>query len=166
LIRHTCGGHEVKTMDMSIKPTPIQLVRSRFIEITEWRSRGVTWAEICDQLQSAGLKISTKTLNAVYQRELSRRSSPRSIAAAQWALANNAKITNLRELGASWLAILDSVPPQPANGGAIPTLNMLITEYELVASHKRISTSIPIRQADNEAGAALKDSASPFHRVM
>ncbi|MHB1733108.1 MAG: hypothetical protein ACYCU8_06585 [Ferrimicrobium acidiphilum] len=160
------GGHEVKTRNKLSKPTPIQVVRARFTEITEWRSRGVTWAEICDQLQSAGLKISTKALCTIYQREFKRRNSPPCIAAAQWARENSAEIANLRDQGASWLAILDSVPPQPGSNGDVPTLNMLITEYELVASHKRISTSIPIRQTDNEARAALKDSASPFHQVM
>jgi hypothetical protein len=160
------GGHEVKTRNKPSKPTPIQVVRARFTEITEWRAQGDTWAEICNRLQSVGLKISTKALCAIYQREFKRRNSPPYIAAAQWALANNAKITNLRDQGASWLAIADSVPPQPASNGDVPTLNMLITEYELVASRKRISTSIPIRQTDNEVGAALKDSPSPFHRVM
>ena len=146
---------------MPIKPTPIQLIRARFIEITEWRSRGVTWAEICDQLQSAGLKISTRTLTAVYQREFKRRNSPPYIAAAQWALTNNVKVTNLREQGASWLAILDSVPPQPANDGAIPTLNMLITEYELVASRRIISMGDPLPQRVSYTDQSTSVNAAP-----
>ncbi|WP_276940406.1 hypothetical protein [Ferrimicrobium acidiphilum] len=146
---------------MPIKPTPIQLIRARFIEITEWRSRGVTWAEICNQLQSAGLKISTRTLTAVYQREFKRRNSPPYIAAAQWALTNNVKVTNLREQGASWLAILDSVPPQPANDGAIPTLNMLITEYELVASRRIISMGDPLPQRVSYTDQSTSVNAAP-----
>ena len=146
---------------MPIKPTPIQLIRARFIEITEWRSRGVTWAEICNQLQSAGLKISTRTLTAVYQREFKRRNFPSYIAAAQWALTNNVKVTNLREQGASWLAILDSVPPQPANDGAIPTLNMLITEYELVASRRIISMGDPLPQRVSYTDQSTSVNAAP-----
>ncbi|WP_298337518.1 hypothetical protein [Ferrimicrobium sp.] len=132
-----------------------QMVRVHFDEIIEWRARGVRWSEIAKQMQVASREMNSNTLRTLYRRELIRRGSPCSVAAAQWALANRGEIAELRELGATWLAILDSIPPQPASDGAIPTVEMLVTEYGLVAGRTPVSASIPIRKIGREVGTYL-----------
>lgn len=124
---------------MPIKPTPIQLVRSRFNEITRWRATGVRWLEICDEMQSDDVVVSANTLRILYQRELKRRKSPRYDAAIRWALANQATIADLLARGFTWVSITRLVPVVPGPDGAIPTLEMLVMEFESINHSQAVS---------------------------
>jgi len=114
-----------------MKRKPIQVIRSRFNEITLWRSQGTPWSEISNELQ-----IHANTLSILYQRELKRRTSPEYITATRWVSAHHDTIAEFLARGFTWVSITNLVPVVPKSNEASPTLEMLIVEYESVtASH-------------------------------
>lgn len=160
-IRIPSCGHEVKTMDMSIKPTPIQLVRSHFHKIAQWRSQGIPWAQIGDELKLLNITISTGTLRTLYRQERLRHGSPGYIAATQWVTTNRITIAEQLNKGVDWGTIIAIVPPDNASDGKPPKLEMLIEAYTSIVDRTAPSPApTPLHQSDAEP-----DSASPFHRV-
>ncbi|MHB1733107.1 MAG: hypothetical protein ACYCU8_06580 [Ferrimicrobium acidiphilum] len=110
-----------------MKRKPIQVIRSRFNEITLWRSQGTPWSEISNELQ-----IHANTLSILYQRELKRRTSPEYITATRWVSAHHDTIAELLARGFTWVSITNLVPVVPKSSEASPMLEMLIVEYESV----------------------------------
>ena len=114
-----------------MKRKPIQVIRSRFNEITLWRSQGNPWSEI-----SSELHVHANTLSILYQRELKRRTSPEYITATRWVSAHYGTIAELLVRGLTWVSITNLIPVVPESNEAMPTLEMLVTEYESVTASR------------------------------
>ena len=140
-----------------MKPKPIQVVRSRFNEITLLRSQGASWSAIGNELQ-----VHANTLSILYQRELKRRTSPQYITATHWVSLHHDAIADLLARGFAWVSITNLIPVDPKPKGPMPTLEMLVAEYESVTASRVSDTPHgPAPVADPTYQSSRDDPPAP-----
>ncbi len=132
---------------MTISPVPVQVVRSQFHKIAQWRAQGIPWSQIGDELKFLNITISTGTLRTLYRQERLRHGSARYVAATQWVTEHRMTIADLLKNGVDWGTIVTIVPPNSASDGTNPKLEMLIEAYNSITERAPAqSTSFPACQ--------------------
>jgi hypothetical protein len=145
---------------MTIAPTPIQIIRAHFDEITQWHAQGVRWSVIGKQIQVADVVVNTNTLRTLYRRELIRRSSPEYAVAMQWVLDNVEEITRLRNRRFTWSSIVILVPPVAKAEVALATLDMFIIAAESIISNLSI-----VNPSQQSGPATQQTTPAPSHQT-
>ena len=106
-----------------------QAIRTRFNEITELRSSGVSWAKIDEIVREPGQKPCPMSVRNLYCKDLVRRTSTKHLAACKWASDNYEAIKILLAEGHDWATIVGFLPFDPGSV-SLPTLNALIAEFK------------------------------------
>ncbi len=119
---------------MTMSPVPVQIVRSQFHKIAQWRAQGIPWSQIGDELKLLNVTMSTGTLRTLYRQERLRHGSLRYVAATQWVTEHRTTIADLLKSGVDWGTIVTIVPPKNASDGTIPKLEMLIEAYNSITA--------------------------------
>lgn len=129
-----------------------QIVRDRFDEITEWRSRGVSWKKIDEELRGSEGGKSPMSVRNLYFKELAQRQSQERNNVLDWIDAHFDQIQELRRRGYDWAAVhthlsLDEDTDQ--------SLTVLIAEFEAMKTRRTQESPV---QASLGEEPAKKDS--------